>query len=176
MLGAPERARAGAAGLCLFVNRRPVRDRALARAVSFAYGSVLPPGRYPVGVVYVDLDPREVDVNVHPQKAEVRFERGREVLDAITRVLAAGLGTTAWSGFSRRGPESRGAGFWQERLEPVAAPASAPDPWGLAPAPAEPRAADAPLEGPGEPRADGATEARPFDPPRPYPAAAPPPV
>ncbi len=158
MLGAPERARAGAAGLCLFVNRRPVRDRALARAVSFAYGSVLPPGRYPAGVVYVDLDPREVDVNVHPQKAEVRFERARDVLDAVTRVLARGLGTTAWSG-----PQSRGPGYWQTRLEPVAEPPapSAPDPWGLspdAPAPSAPapRAADAP--GP----------ALPFEPPQPY--------
>jgi DNA mismatch repair protein MutL len=130
MLGAPERARAGAGGLHLFVNRRPVRDRALARAVAYAYGSVLPPGRYPSGVVYVELDPAEVDVNVHPQKAEVRFERGRVVLDAITRVLASGLGTSAWSG-----PSSRGSGFWQERLGPEASEpvASEPDPWGIAP-------------------------------------------
>ena len=180
MLGAPERARAGAADLCLFVNRRPVRDRALARAVSFAYGSVLPPGRYPIGVVYVELDPREVDVNVHPQKAEVRFARGREVLDAITRVLAAGLGTTAWSFSQPRGPEARAAGYWEQRLGPAAEPAGAPDPWGLAPSP--PRAADAPAatearpggepSGPPAPASTGA--ARPFDPPRPYPAAPPP--
>ncbi|HJL19170.1 MAG TPA: DNA mismatch repair endonuclease MutL [Sandaracinaceae bacterium LLY-WYZ-13_1] len=155
MLAAPERARAGAGGLELFVNRRPVKDRALARAVAFAYGSVLPPGRYPVGVVYVDVDPTEVDVNVHPQKAEVRFARGREVLDAVTRILAAGLGTSAWSG-----PASRGGGYWSQRLGAAPPPGGAPsgsragpgstgvdaaradsmgagveaDPWGLAPA------------------------------------------
>ncbi|MEQ9081004.1 MAG: DNA mismatch repair endonuclease MutL [Sandaracinaceae bacterium] len=133
LLGAPERARAGAGGLHLFVNRRPVKDRALSRAVSFAYGSVLPPGRYPVGVVYVELDPNEVDVNVHPQKAEVRFARGREVLDAITRTLASGLGTSAWAG-----PGARGGGFWNQRLggappspPPSPSTTSEPDPWGL---------------------------------------------
>ena len=67
-LGPPERARSGSGGLYVFVNGRAVRDRGLARAIAFAYGSVLPPGRYPVGAAYVDLDPREVDVNVHPQK------------------------------------------------------------------------------------------------------------
>src|SRR6202011_1564540 len=67
-LAAPERARAGAGALHLFVNGRPVRDRQLARAVAQSYGSVLEPGRYPVGAVYLELPPALVDVNVHPQK------------------------------------------------------------------------------------------------------------
>ncbi len=91
VLSVPERARSGATGLHLLVNGRAIRDRALARAVAMAYGSVLDPGRYPVGVVWVDLPPEEVDVNVHPQKAEVRFSRGRELLDDVTRALAAVL-------------------------------------------------------------------------------------
>jgi len=90
-LTAPERARAGAVGLHLLVNGRPVRDRPLARAVAQAYGSVLEPGRYPVGAVYVDLPPDQVDVNVHPQKAEVRFADGRALFDAVTRELHAAL-------------------------------------------------------------------------------------
>jgi DNA mismatch repair protein MutL len=90
-LAAPERARAGAVGLHLLVNGRPVRDRQLARAVAQAYGSVLEPGRYPVGVVHVEVPPSEVDVNVHPQKAEVRFADGRALLDAVTRELHSGL-------------------------------------------------------------------------------------
>jgi DNA mismatch repair protein MutL len=90
-LGAPERARAGAVGLHLLVNGRPVRDRQLARAVAQAYGSVLEPGRYPVGAVYVEVPASEVDVNVHPQKAEVRFADGRALLDALTRELHGGL-------------------------------------------------------------------------------------
>jgi len=91
-LAAPERARAGAVALHLFVNGRPVKDRQLARAVSQAYGSVLEPGRYPVGVVYLTLPPSQVDVNVHPQKAEVRFADARGVFDAITRELHIALG------------------------------------------------------------------------------------
>jgi DNA mismatch repair protein MutL len=112
-LGAPERARSGATNLHLFVNRRPVRDPVLARCVAFAYGSVLPPGRYPVGAVYLELDPSEVDVNVHPQKLEVRFARGRGLLDALTRCLAQKLGTSAWSG-----PAMRPSSYWHERLRP----------------------------------------------------------
>jgi DNA mismatch repair protein MutL len=86
-LSAPERARAGAVALHLFVNGRPVRDRQLARAVAQAYGSVLEPGRYPVGVVYIDIPSEELDVNVHPQKAEVRFADARAVFGAVTREL-----------------------------------------------------------------------------------------
>jgi DNA mismatch repair protein MutL len=52
---------------------------------------VLEPGRYPVGVVYVDLPPDQVDVNVHPQKAEVRFAEGRALFDAVTRELHTAL-------------------------------------------------------------------------------------
>ncbi|MCA9582912.1 MAG: DNA mismatch repair endonuclease MutL, partial [Myxococcales bacterium] len=97
LLGAPEGARSGATALHLVVNDRPVRDRALARAVAFAYGSVLPPGKYPVGAVFVDLPPDQLDVNVHPQKTEVRFARSRLVYDAVTRILANHLGTVAWA-------------------------------------------------------------------------------
>jgi DNA mismatch repair protein MutL len=90
-LGPPERARAGAVGLHLLVNGRPVRDRQLARAVAQSYGSVLEPGRYPVGVVYIDVPPETVDVNVHPQKSEVRFADARALFDALTRELHGAL-------------------------------------------------------------------------------------
>ena len=72
----------------LLVNGRAIRDRALLRAVAQAYGSVLEPGRYPLGVVYLEIDPALVDVNVHPQKAEVRFADGRAVGEALFRILA----------------------------------------------------------------------------------------
>jgi DNA mismatch repair protein MutL len=91
MLAPPERARTGATGLALLVNGRQVRDRILARAVANAYGSVLEGGRYPVGVVWIDLPSELVDVNVHPQKAEVRFTDARGVFDAVTRELHAAL-------------------------------------------------------------------------------------
>jgi DNA mismatch repair protein MutL len=92
-LAPPERARSGALALHIFVNGRPVKDRALARAVAQAYGSVLEPGKYPIGVVYIDIAPELVDVNVHPQKAEVRFADARAVQDALARELHKALAT-----------------------------------------------------------------------------------
>src|SRR5580693_3271528 len=137
-LAPPERARAGAVGLHLLVNGRPIRDRALARAVAQAYGSVLEPGRYPVGVVYIEVPPAEVDVNVHPQKAEVRFADARALFDAVTRELHAALASAfslpslgpsrAWMG-PRSIPNatsSYGSIGTGERD-------GAPDPWQLAP-------------------------------------------
>jgi DNA mismatch repair protein MutL len=94
LLSPPERARSGANGLHLLVNGRAVRDRALARAVAMSYGSVLDPGRYPLGVLWVEVPPEEVDVNVHPQKAEVRFARGRDLYNDVTRGLAGALAET----------------------------------------------------------------------------------
>ncbi len=90
-LSRPERARSGAAGLRLFVNGRPIKDRALAVTVAQAYGSVLERGRYPRGVVYLTLPPALVDINVHPQKTEVRFVDTRAVCDALYRVLSLAL-------------------------------------------------------------------------------------
>jgi DNA mismatch repair protein MutL len=141
-LAAPERARAGTVGLHLLVNGRPVRDRPLARAVSQAYGSVLEPGRYPVGTVYVDLPPDQVDVNVHPQKAEVRFADGRALFDAVTRELHAALARA----FNL---PALGTGRPWSPMPRAAAPATAPmttrfvpdlgtDPWELAPVSEDP--------------------------------------
>jgi DNA mismatch repair protein MutL len=139
-LAPPERARAGAVGLHLLVNGRPVRDRSLARAVAQAYGSVLEPGRYPVGVVYVEMPSELVDVNVHPQKAEVRFADMRAVFDAVTRELhtalarafsVPALGTGRSWGAMRPPPPSH-----PPSVPTLAEPRS--DPWNLAPPSSEP--------------------------------------
>jgi DNA mismatch repair protein MutL len=97
------------------VNGRPVRDRALNVTIAQAYGSVLERGRYPRGVVYLDLPPELVDVNVHPQKSEVRFADPRAVGDAVYSVLGRALS----GAFSLPTPD-RGA--WNKR------PAQAPEP------------------------------------------------
>ncbi len=57
----------------LFVNNRPVRDKLLLGAIKGAYQDVLASGRYPICVLFFDVEPQDVDVNVHPTKAEVRF-------------------------------------------------------------------------------------------------------
>jgi DNA mismatch repair protein MutL len=92
LLSRPERSRQGAAGLKVLVNGRPIRDRALAGTVAHAYGSVLERGRYPRGVLYLELPCRLVDVNVHPQKTEVRFADPRAVTDAVHGIVTRELG------------------------------------------------------------------------------------
>jgi DNA mismatch repair protein MutL len=140
-LAAPERARAGTVGLHLLVNGRPVRDRPLARAVAQAYGSVLEPGRYPVGTVYVDLPPEQVDVNVHPQKAEVRFADGRALFDAVTRELHAAL-ARAFNlpalGTGRPWSQPRVAAAPSAPMTTRFVPDLGPDPWELSPVSEDP--------------------------------------
>ncbi|HEX4621053.1 MAG TPA: DNA mismatch repair endonuclease MutL, partial [Myxococcaceae bacterium] len=72
-----------ARGIYTFVNRRYIRDRGLNSALQRAFQDGMPAGRQPVAVVLIELDPRAVDVNVHPQKLEVRFSDGRSVYDAV---------------------------------------------------------------------------------------------
>jgi DNA mismatch repair protein MutL len=135
-LSRPEQARSGAGGLIILVNGRPVRDRAILVTIAQAYGSVLERGRYPRGVVYVDVPPELVDVNVHPQKAEVRFADPRAASDAVYQILSKSLG----SAFSLP-PVSRAA--WG-RAAPKPEGSAAPVPSPAAPSPAPLREAPRP--------------------------------
>ncbi|MDR0549572.1 MAG: DNA mismatch repair endonuclease MutL [Deltaproteobacteria bacterium] len=74
--------------LFLYVLGRPVKDRLLTKAIIQGYGRALPAGRYPAGVINVDLDPRRVDVNVHPAKTEVRFREPGLIFAALAEVTA----------------------------------------------------------------------------------------
>src|SRR5215469_5388111 len=87
----PTLSRANALGQYLFVNGRPVRDKLLLGVVRGAYADFLPRDRHPVVALFVTLDPREVDVNVHPAKAEVRFRDAALVRASIVRVLQDAL-------------------------------------------------------------------------------------
>jgi DNA mismatch repair protein MutL len=75
----------------LFVNGRPVRDRLLIGAVRAAYADLIPRGRSPLLALFVTLPPREVDVNVHPTKAEVRFRNVNAVRGLMVGALRGGL-------------------------------------------------------------------------------------
>jgi DNA mismatch repair protein MutL len=73
--------------IIMFVNGRSVQDSSLSYAVVQAYHTLLMNGRYPVSVLLVDLPPEEVDVNVHPTKAEVRFRDANAVFVAVQRAV-----------------------------------------------------------------------------------------
>lgn len=83
----PMLTRGNRGGIDLFVNRRYVEDRSLTHAVIQAYHTLLPVGRYPIGVIFVEMDPAQVDVNVHPRKTEVRFQEARDVFSAVQRAV-----------------------------------------------------------------------------------------
>jgi DNA mismatch repair protein MutL len=90
-IASPEYHLANARGVYTFVNGRYVRDRGLNASIQRAFSDVLPGGRQPALVLFIELDPRDVDVNVHPQKLEVRFQDARGVCDAVFQALARGL-------------------------------------------------------------------------------------
>jgi DNA mismatch repair protein MutL len=87
----PTLTRANALGQYLFVNGRPVRDKLLLGAVRGAYADYLPRDRHPLLALFVMLDAREVDVNVHPAKAEVRFRNAGLVRALIVSALKQAL-------------------------------------------------------------------------------------
>src|SRR5207244_4799848 len=90
--GLPTLSRANSLGQYLFVNGRPVRDKLLYGAVRAAYADYLPRDRHPLLALFVTLDAREVDVNVHPAKTEVRFRDGALVRGLIVHALKDALG------------------------------------------------------------------------------------
>jgi DNA mismatch repair protein MutL len=95
----PTHARATAEAQHLIVNRRPVRDPILRAALRGAYRDVMEAGRHPAAVLFLDLPPEEVDVNVHPMKTELRFREAERVrgliIGSVRRAIAVGAGVAA---------------------------------------------------------------------------------
>ncbi len=96
----PEHSRATGQGLYLFVNGRPVRDRLLSHALCEPYRDLLPRGRFPVGVLFVEVAPETVDVNVHPAKWEVRFSDPQSVHRAIRHAVRDSIAARRWLALS----------------------------------------------------------------------------
>jgi DNA mismatch repair protein MutL len=112
----PSLTRANALGQYLFVNGRPVRDKLILGAVRAAYADYLPRDRHPVVALFVTLDAREVDANVHPAKTEVRFRNAGLVRALIVHALKEGLAREG----KRTAANSGGAAI--EALRPAFAP------------------------------------------------------
>ncbi|MCD6297694.1 MAG: DNA mismatch repair endonuclease MutL, partial [Deltaproteobacteria bacterium] len=73
--------------LFVYVNGRNIRDRLVTRAIIEGYGQRLMKGQYPQAVIFLEIDPSKVDVNVHPTKQEVRFHNSRDVFQAIVSTI-----------------------------------------------------------------------------------------
>ncbi len=91
-LGRPELHRKSRGEQFFFVNRRYVRHRYLEHAVSGSYEHLIPEGAHPFFVLFLELDPRHVDVNVHPTKAEVKFDDERGIYGVLRAIVRRALG------------------------------------------------------------------------------------
>ncbi len=115
---APHQNRANRSHITLFVNGRVIQDSSLAYAVTQAYHTLLPKGRYPIATLLITLPPEEVDVNVHPAKAEVRFRNPDAVFSAVQRaVRSAVVGQAPAPAVQLPGFGQGYAPGWQERRE-----------------------------------------------------------
>jgi DNA mismatch repair protein MutL len=145
LMSAPDVQRPGASHLFTYVNGRAVWDRMLNRAILSAYEAVIARGKYPVVVLFVEIPPALVDVNVHPTKREIRFRNPGEIMEAVRETLRRTLEGSAapgsvidLSGLSRmqREPSFPGNQFSRETQIPIGSgfgPLSPGNPW-VAPA------------------------------------------
>lgn len=125
MVGPPESARRNATQVNIFLNGRWVRDPRLLRAVKEGVREFLPIGHYPTIYLALAVPPERVDVNVHPQKTEVRFRDERQVIGVVIKSIQRGLSQAPWS---TRAAGSIGGSFgglnppgysWERPLEAV---------------------------------------------------------
>jgi DNA mismatch repair protein MutL len=108
-VSSPSATRTNRDGQYFFINGRYVRDKIIGKALSEAYRAMIPSGVYPSAMLFVELPPHEVDVNVHPAKTEVRFVRGTIVHDLIRDAVRAAIGS------ARAGATS----FVEKKIEPL---------------------------------------------------------
>jgi DNA mismatch repair protein MutL len=116
--------------LYLFVNGRMIKDRLLLHAISSAYHNLMPPACYPFALLFIDCDPEEVDVNVHPSKTEVRFRHGSIVHDFVRDTIRETLmAQRPVSSLPLRTSPQPGAGLpyseFSQRIEDMNFPAAA---------------------------------------------------
>jgi DNA mismatch repair protein MutL len=121
LLGRPGFTRADKTYQDFYVNRRAVKNPSLTHALYAAYGDMLMRDRHPVGIIFIEIDPSFVDVNVHPAKAEVRFRNQSQIHDLVRDVIRESLraqgmpgrGTTTASRFDPEGIKEALSDYFQ---------------------------------------------------------------
>jgi DNA mismatch repair protein MutL len=106
-VAAPDHALQTSRRLHVLVNERAVRDRGLSAAAQLGYGAMLPRGRYPLAVIALRVPRHEVDVNVHPQKLEVRLQRAAEAYAAVRHAVAKAVADAGFAADVALEPEAR---------------------------------------------------------------------
>ena len=122
-LASPDLSRNRGDRLFIYVNGRNVRDRLITRAIMEGYGQRLMKGRYPQLVIYLEMNPSLVDVNVHPTKQEIRFHHGNLVFQTIRDAVTNNLGTKAVSYYEREDTGTRPEHFERPSSGTMAEPA-----------------------------------------------------
>ncbi len=142
-VGQPGYSRSQADAQYFYLNGRMIRDKLVTHAVRQAHQSVIEPGRHPAYLLYLELEPQQVDINVHPTKHEVRFRESRLVHDFLLRALARAFSDrgdalplepvrTPQSELRYRGDAPRAAqvaeqvAFYRQSLTPESSPQSKP--------------------------------------------------
>ena len=133
----------------LFINGRLIRDRLLMHAITAGYASLIPPGTFPFALLFLECDPGEVDVNVHPSKTEVRFRNGSVIHDLVRDAVRSAMASARpissmppperlsgqpairlpWSEFSAAMQQAPMADPGQAAAPPLPEYTLAPQPW-----------------------------------------------
>jgi DNA mismatch repair protein MutL len=121
-LASPELSRNRGDRIFIYVNGRNIRDRLITRAIMEGYGQRLMKGRYPQLVLYIEIDPAFVDVNVHPTKQEIRFHHGHLVFQTIMNAIAGSFGTGFETRYEAEASRPGSGNFGQTHREAMAEP------------------------------------------------------
>jgi DNA mismatch repair protein MutL len=140
----PELQKLNRNSIYIFVNKRLIRDRLLLHAISDAYRNIIPPTSFPVVLLFLEIPPEEVDVNVHPAKTEVRFRQQNRIHDFVRDSLRTALVQARPAAGFLAALESTVAAS-PSLMPPAAAPL--PDPAEGVPAHAAPQAQEPDSEG-----------------------------
>jgi DNA mismatch repair protein MutL len=117
----PSLTRANRSNIDIFINHRYVEDRTLTHAVVQAYHTLLPVGRYPLALIFLEIDPSTVDVNVHPQKTQVRLLEERRLFNVVQRAVRRSLvhhAPVPDINLPAPSPRLPSADDWSPRLDP----------------------------------------------------------